>query len=103
MGHFHHPFPSSEIVILKNLADFTGGGAQHPSLGTAGVKRAALRGENHEAGCSVKTMVGCLIWELIMGDTVDGRNPANQLGLVVYPIIYIIRKMVVPLGWYLAV
>ena len=23
-----------------------------------------------------------------MGDRVDGRNPANQLRLVVYPIIY---------------
>jgi len=26
--------------------------------------------------------------EPLGGDTVDGRNPANQLRLVVYPIIY---------------
>ena len=29
--------------------------------------------------------------------TVDGRNPANQLRLVVYPIIY--KVLYIPSGW----
>jgi len=31
-----------------------------------------------------------------LGDTVDGSNPANQLRLVVYPIIY--RVLDIPSG-----
>ena len=30
-------------------------------------------------------------------DTVDGRNPANQLRLVVYPIVY--KALYIPGGW----
>ena len=35
--------------------------------------------------------------DLILSHTVDGKNPANQLRLVVYPIIY--KVLYIPGGW----
>ena len=65
-------------MVALSFMDLMNGKVSALMVGRILNQNSKLRHRTHT--CSFSDVISC--------DTVDGRNPANQLRLVVYPIVY---------------